>query len=81
MFNPRNGELVECTDEAILEYLEYLNHQRSHDQSFIICSIPPTHLFVREGHAEELKKAINELVSSNTFAEEDRANGKNKRRK
>ena len=61
--------------------INYLHGQRTNDSGFIICAIPPTHLFVRPGHAEELKKAINELVSKNTFSEEERNVGKGKKKK
>ena len=72
-FAPKQGVLIECTDEGILEYILFLNSQRSNENKFIISDLPPRHLFIKPGFVDEIKKAINELASSNTFSEEQRA--------
>ena len=71
-FAAKRGDLIECTDEAILQYIMFLNEQKSPENRFIIGTFPPRHLFVKQGYVEEMKKAINEMVSRNTFSEEDR---------
>lgn len=75
------GELIECTDEAIHEFIVHLNTQKPQANRFIITDIPPTRLFVKEGYADELRKCINDLVSENTFAEENRFKPKTKKKK
>lgn len=69
---PKQGEFIECTDSAIREYLIYLNSKEPQEHKFIIADIDDRFLFIKAGVADKLKEKINLLVTSNTFAEEDR---------
>lgn len=67
------GELIECSDPAIREYILDLNRRnrtQGESKGFVLRDIPPNHLFIKKGYSEELRKAINTLIDDNTFKEE-----------
>ena len=68
----RHGELIECTDEAIREYILNLSAQNNETQKFVLVDLPPVHLFVKKGSSADIKKAINKLINNVTFKEENR---------
>lgn len=66
------GELIECSDEAIHEFIYKLNADLSDPKKFIIRDLPPRHVFVKKGSSARIKEAINEMINTNTFTEENR---------
>ena len=69
------GELIECSDPAIREYILDMNRrQREQGESkvFVLRDLPPNHLFVKRGSTPLLIEAINDLIDRNTFTEESK---------
>lgn len=67
------GELIECSDEAIREYILDMNkknREQGESHIFVLRDLPPRHLFVKKGSTQFLKQAINELIDNNTFRAE-----------
>jgi hypothetical protein len=72
MTSGKRGELVQCTDPAIREYILFINGNQPETQRFVIKDLPPIHLFVKTGSTPMLIKSINQLIDKNTFLEENR---------
>ena len=74
MSGAKEGELIECSDPAIRQFLLYLN-QKNREESptkrFLIFDLPPNHLFVEKGTGPYLIEAVNHLINENTFRPED----------
>lgn len=68
----KEGELIECTDEAIHEYIVNLNAEQGELQKFIIKDLPPRFLFVKKGSSPQIRDAINELINKITFETENK---------
>lgn len=66
--NGKLGELVECSDPAIREYILHINSKES--ESFVLHDIPPNHLFVKRGVAPRLIELVNQLTNEVTFNDE-----------
>ena len=67
------GELIECSDEAIRQYILDMNkknREQAESKVFVLRDLPPRHLFVKKGSTAFLRKAINELIDNNTFRAE-----------
>lgn len=67
----KKGELIECTDEAIREYILNLNAEQSETHKFVIKDLPPRYLFVKRGSSPKIKEAINQLINKITFDTEN----------
>jgi hypothetical protein len=72
MSSGKVGELIQCTDPAIREYILFINGSQPETQRFVIKDLPPIHLFVKKGSSETLNKSVNQLIDRNTFLEENR---------
>lgn len=73
--NTKEGELIECSDPAIREFLLHLNtknYEESASKAFLIVDLPPCHMFVKKGTGPYLVEAVNNLINENTFLEENR---------
>lgn len=69
---PNCGDLVECSDPAIREYILYLNSMLSEEKKFVLKDLPPTHLFIKPGKSPEINEKINELIDKYTFETENK---------
>jgi TFIIH basal transcription factor complex TTD-A subunit len=68
----KRGELIECSDPAIREYILWVNASQPETKQFVIKDLPPVHLFVKRECATFLKLKVNQLIDKNTFLEENR---------
>jgi len=66
------GVFIDCLDDAIFEFIQFVNRNGSEQDQFIKSIIPPRSLFVKTGSEEFIRKKINEMVTKNTFSEEYR---------
>lgn len=66
------GDLIECSDPAIREYILYINGTLADSKKFVQKDLPPKHLLVNHGTSPFLNEMINSLVDTNTFLEENR---------
>jgi hypothetical protein len=68
--NGKRGELIECTDSAIREYIIWDNESQPENKQFVIKTMLPVHLFVkRESAADSIP--INHEFDSNKIDESD----------